>query len=122
VIAREHLVTAGSPAALRLTVEKPAIPAGIESIAFIQVEAVDEHGRLASRADNRVRVSLAGVGTLAAFGNGDPRNIGSVQRDTQNLWRGRALLVARSTGVRGRVTLRAEADGLESGEAAIKVR
>jgi beta-galactosidase len=122
VIAQDQLVTADAPAAIRLTVENPAISASGQSIAFINVEAVDDHGRLAPLAANRIRVSLEGGATLAAFGNGDPRNVSSVQQNTQNLWRGRALLVVRSSGVRGRVTVNAEADGLKSARAAVKVR
>jgi beta-galactosidase len=122
VIVQEQLATADAPAAIRLTVENPAISAGGQSIAFITIEAVDQHGRLAPLADDRVRVSLEGDGTLAAFGNGDPRNVGSVQQNTQNLWRGRALLVVRSNGTRGRITITAGADGLKSARAAVKVR
>jgi beta-galactosidase len=122
VIAREQLATADPPAALQLTVENPTIPAGDQSIAFIDVAAVDEHGHLAPLAENRVRVSLEGVGTLAAFGNGDPRNVNSVQQNTQSLWRGRALLVVRSNGNRGHIKIQAQADGLKSDHAAVKVR
>jgi beta-galactosidase len=122
VIAKEQLFTADAPAAIHLTVENPAIAADAENIAFIDVEAVDGGGRLAPLAGNRVRVSLGGGGTLAAFGNGDPRNVGSVQQITQNLWRGRALLVVRSNGSRKRITIEATADGLNPARAAITVR
>jgi beta-galactosidase len=121
VIAQEQVVTADAPSTILLTVENPAIPAGGQSIAFINVEAVDAHGRLASMADNRIRVSLEGDGTLAAFGNGDPRNVNSVRQNTQNLWRGRALLVVRSNGARGRIVIKAEADGLKPAGATVKV-
>jgi beta-galactosidase len=122
LIAKDQLATADAPAAIRLAVENPAIAASAQSIVFIDVEAVDAHGRLAPLADNRVRVSLKGGGTLAAFGNGDPRNVGSVRQNAQNLWRGRALLVVRSNGDRGRISVEAVADGLKPARSAIKVR
>jgi beta-galactosidase len=125
-IAKDLLVTADAPAALRLTMENRGFVADAQSVVFIDVEAVDGHGRLAPLADNRVHVSLSGTasltdrrvsrtgGTLAAFGNGDPRNVGSVQQTTQNLWRGRALLVVRSNGSHDRIHIEATADGLET--------
>jgi beta-galactosidase len=122
VVAKEKLVTADAASAILLTVEDRSIPPGGQSIAFIDIEAVDEHGRLASLADNRIRVSIGGGGTLAGFGNGDPRNVGSVQQNTQNLWRGQALLVVRSTGNAGRITVNAESDGLKSARATVKIR
>jgi beta-galactosidase len=121
VIGQDQLATAGAPAAIRLTVENPSIEASRQSIAFIDVEAVDKNGRLMPLAENRIRVSLEGNGTLAGFGNGDPQNIDSVQQQTQKLWRGRALLVVRSTGVPGRMKVRADADDLHSAHAIVKI-
>jgi beta-galactosidase len=121
VIAKEQLVTANAPVAIRLRVEDPVVSPETQSIAFIDLEAVDEHGRLSPLADNRVRVSLEGDATLAAFGNGDPRNVSSVQQNTQSLWRGRALLVVRSKGIRGRIGVSAQADGLKPARATVTV-
>jgi len=122
LIAKDQLVTADAPVALRLTPEETAITAGLQSIAFIKVEAMDAHGHIVPLANNPIHVSLAGDGTLAAFGNGDPRNVGSVQQNAQNLWRGQALLVVRSNGHSGQITITAEADGLKLMRTVIKVR
>jgi hypothetical protein len=59
---------------------------------------------------------------LIAFGNGDPRNIGSVQEPTQKLWRGQAQVIVRSNGARGRISINAESDGLKSARTMIDVR
>jgi beta-galactosidase len=124
-IAKDMLVTAGPPAAIRLTVENPGFAADSQSIVFVDVEAVDAQGHLAPLANNPVRIALSGRasltnrrisysgGTLLAFGNGDPRNVGSVQHNTQNLWRGRALLIVRSNGSQEGITVEATAAGLK---------
>jgi beta-galactosidase len=122
LIAKDQLVTADAPVALRLTVENATIPADEQSIAFVKIEAVDARGHLVPFADNRVRVSLEGAGILIAFGNGDPRNIGSVQEPTQKLWRGQAQVIVRSNGARGRISINAESDGLKSARTMIDVR
>ena len=122
IIAKEQLVTAGPPAAIRLTPEETAITAGSQSIAFIKVEALDAHDQVMPLADDRVRVAIEGQGTLAAFGNGNLRNVASVQQSTQSLWRGRALLIVRSKGDQGCITVQAEADELKPARAAIKVQ
>ncbi|MGP8238336.1 MAG: sugar-binding domain-containing protein [Limisphaerales bacterium] len=122
IIATEQIHTADAPVAIHLTIENPTIAADDQSIAFIDVEAVDAGGRLAPLADNRVRVAVGGGGILAAFGNGDPRNVGSVQQPAQNLWRGRALLIVRSNGSHKRITIEASADKLAPARAAITVR
>jgi beta-galactosidase len=122
IIATEQLFTADAPAAIHLTIENPTLAADDQSVAFIDVEAVDARGRLAPLADDRVHMAVGGGGTLAAFGNGDPRNVGSVQQPAQNLWRGRALLVVRSNGSRNRITIEASADKLAPARTAITVR
>ena len=85
VVAKEQLVTAGAAAALKLTTEESTIPIGTDHIAFIVVEAVDDKGLAVPIATNKVRISVAGVGKLAGFGNGDPRNTASVQQAEQVL-------------------------------------
>jgi len=122
VIATAQLFTAEAPAALHLTLENPTITPDDQSIAFVDVEAVDSSGRPAPLADDLVRVAVGGGGTLAGFGNGDPRQVGSAQQPAQKLWRGRALLVVRSNGSRNRITIEASADKLASARASITVR
>jgi len=107
-----RLVTAGAPARLVIRPEKPSLPRGSAHIGFFDLEAVDAEGNLVPDAGATVSLAVEGPGFLTAFGNGDPQNVGSVQQNTQRLWRGRALAVVRATDEPGVVTIRATSPGL----------
>ena len=120
VAEQDSLETTEAPVALRMSVDRAAAPAGIESVAFITVEAVDKQDRVVPNGDQRLEASITGPASLAGFGNGDPTNVGSVQFAAQTLWRGRSLLIIRSTGKPGRVEVIATGIGLRPARASLE--
>lgn len=110
--AEERLTTAGPAAALRLSTDRSAIPAARDGLAFVTVEVVDARGIPVPHADPTIGAAITGNARLAAFGNGDPTDVASVQDARHRLWRGRGLIVVRSTGVAGDSTCTVTAPGL----------
>ncbi|MEJ2078694.1 MAG: glycoside hydrolase family 2 TIM barrel-domain containing protein [Acidobacteriota bacterium] len=111
-----QLVTAGSPAELRMAVERNTMPAKREGVAFLAISAVDDQGRRVPIAANEITLSISGTGELIALGNGDPTDVDSLQNSRHKLWHGRALAVIRSTGQPGSIICQAAATGLKSAE------
>jgi beta-galactosidase len=117
--AEAMIETTGAPAAIRLIPDRDAIPAAIDSLAFVTIEVVDAEGRLQPNASNEIFVTVRGEGCIAAVGNGDPKNTERYRGNQHTVHRGRGLVVLQSTGRPGDIRLRAQADGLETAEVVI---
>ena len=114
-IGETSVKTAGEPAALRLTPERPTLTGGGVGLAYVKVEAVDAEGNVCPRDAHKITFTIDGPATLAAVGNGDPRSYEPYQDAEHSLFYGAAVLILRGeTDARGPVTITARADGLES--------
>ena len=98
---------------MRLVPERSVISANRGEVAYIQLMATDQNEWLVPVADFPVSFSVKGEGELIAAGNGSPLIQGSLQDDTCNLFRGKALVVIRSNGKKGLITL--SASGITEG-------
>ena len=63
-----------------------------------------------------VRFSVTGAGELAAQASSSPNTPASFRAPTRQTFEGRCLAILRPAGSRGKIELRAEADGLESAQ------
>ena len=110
------LKTAGEPATLRLTADRTKLRADGQDLAFVTVEALDQHGVWHPQASPVVTFAVDGPGSLAAVGTGDLTSMESYQANTRTLFQGRALAVVRTGDSGGSIKLTATAPGLHSGE------
>ena len=101
---RNTLHTAGDPYALRVVADRPAIKADGQDLAFVTIEVVDKYGVVCPNASHELSLSVQGNGTLAAFGNADIKELGSTVDAVHNVWKGRALVVLRSSMKKGSIT------------------
>ena len=99
------LQTAGEAKTIRLTADHTKLKADGQDLAFITVEMLDANGVLNPTADNLLTASVKGPATLIAFGNADIKDCDPYTDTTHKAWKGRALLVVRSTGKKGKVTV-----------------
>ena len=111
-IARKRLVTAGTPASIRLSAERPDGQGGRGDLSYVALEILDAAGRCVPDARHDVRLAISGPAELTAFGSASPFAVGSFQLSRAQTWNGRALAIVRGTGRTGRVQIEAEADGL----------
>ena len=108
------LSTAGSPYAVRLHAENQWMFSNGEDIAFVQAEIMDKEGRLCPDAEVELTAKISGPATLAAFGTGNFENTVNYSLPTRKTWKGRALIILRSTTKKGKVTLSVGGKGLNS--------
>lgn len=99
------LQTAGEAKTIRLTADHTKLKADGQDLAFITVEMLDANGVVNPTADNLLTASVKGPATIVAFGNADIKDCDSYADSTHKAWKGRALLVVRSTGKKGKVTV-----------------
>ena len=102
--------------------EQEDIKAHSNALAFIQVEARDEAGSFAANNEAEIKVKVSGPALLQAAGNANPEHQGSFTDETFRLFRGRGLLIVRSTGMPGTVTVELVSSGLEKAVIALEAR
>ena len=90
------LETAGEPARLRLTADKPTLKADGQDLVFITVEVVDKEGRVCPEAAIPCEAIVQGQGRLLAFASADLKDREPSTSSRVTTWKGRALLVVRS--------------------------
>ena len=117
-----ELSTASDAYGIRLTADRSEISADGQDLSFVTVEIVDRNGRVVPQADDRVTFELKGEGVLAAVGNADLKDEDSYVGNSRKVWKGRAILVVKSTRESGTIRIKASAPGLRSASATIKTR
>ena len=97
--------TAGEPARLRLTPDRTTMTADGQSLTFITVEVVDKQGTPVPEAAISCEAIVKGAGTLLAFASADLKDTEPYTSPRVKTWKGRALLVVRSTQKKGSVSV-----------------
>jgi len=121
-VAHTTLQTAGPAKALRLTADRADLRADRDDLSYVTVEVVDPRGVVVPNAEIPVRFTVAGAGELAASGSSAPDDAASFRSPLRRTYQGRALAILRPAGDVGKITLKAEADGLNSATIVIRIR
>ena len=115
-IASAELHTAAQETNLVLHPENTCAPADTGSLVFVEAVLEDEKGITKLLQDRKVTVRVAGEGTLAAIGSGNPVTEESFLGDTYTTWFGRMGFYVRSTGKAGEARITVMAEGLAEQE------
>jgi beta-galactosidase len=97
----DQIETAGKPKSLRLTPDRRTITADGQDLSFITVEVVDNKGRICPDAAIPCEAVVKGQGQLLAFASADLKDREPKTTARVTTWKGRALLVVRSTPQKG---------------------
>ena len=96
------LCTAGEPARLRLIPDRRIITANGQDLSFITVEVVDKNGWVCPDAAIPCEAIVKGQGNLLAFASADLKDREPYTSPRVTTWKGRALLVVRSSQKKGK--------------------
>ena len=96
------LFTAGSPARLRLTPDKTVMTADGQDLTYITLEVVDKQGRVCPDAAIPCEAIVKGQGSLLSFASADLKDTEPYTSSRVTTWKGRALLVVRSSHTKGK--------------------
>ena len=99
------LRTAGAPARLRLTPDRTVMTADGQSLTFVTIEVLDKQGNLVPEAAIPCEATVKGAATLLAFASADLKDTEPYPSPRVTTWKGRALLVVRSTQKKGSVSV-----------------
>lgn len=118
-VRRKTIRTAGSPAQIRLTLDRREIAADGRDLSYVTVEILDKDGNLCPNADNLVKFEVEGSGFIAGVDNGSQTSMERFKDNKRKAFYGKCMLVVRNNGKAGRISVRAVAEGLKEAEAVI---
>jgi beta-galactosidase len=107
------LQTSGDVAKIKLTADRKEILANGQDLSFVTIEITDNDGILQPNATNRLYFKVEGAGTIAAVGNADIKDCDSYVGNNRKAWKGRALIVIRSSRNAGDIKLTVSSFGLQ---------
>ena len=119
-VVEQALVTTGTPARICLIPDRATIKADGFDLCYIAIEVVDEAGRLHPTSHNNIYFTMKGAGKILAVGSSNPISEEMYTGNQRKVYRGRALVVVKSTGEPGQIRMTAQADGLDGAEVIIK--
>ena len=111
-IQQASLYSAGEPVQIGLSADRQQIKSDGEDLSYITVELLDKDHHLNPKADGLIHFSLEGPATIAGVGNANPVSTESYQLPQRKAWRGKCLVILKSTGKAGDIMLYASAEGL----------
>ena len=114
--AEQIVSTTSDPAQIRLSANRDRVQANGLDLCYITVEVLDAEDRLRPTADNTIYFSINGPGKILAVGSSNPLSEESYIGNHRKAFRGRALVVVKSTSEPCEIRLSAHADGLEGTE------
>ena len=114
--AHDVVQTTGPANKLTLQPDRATVAADGQDLSFVTVTVADYAGRQVPTAKNHVGFELTGPGEIVAVDNGDATSFESFQAKERNAYNGLCLVVIRSTGQPGEITLKASAPSLEPAE------
>jgi beta-galactosidase len=111
--------TAGTPAAIRLSVDRDTITTGSGDVAHVSFEIVDSAGTVVPTADNLVSFSASG-GSLLLVDNANLRDLEPYRTDRRRAFNGRGLAIVRAKQP-GVLRVSVSADGLKPSNVGVQV-
>ncbi len=114
VVATDELHTAGKPARIVLSADKPATPLTPDwnDVRYVTATLVDDAGTRIPDSTTVVHFAATGPASIIAVDNGNMRDIDPFQAAQRKLYDGNAVALLRATASAGRIAVTASADGL----------
>jgi beta-galactosidase len=120
VLGEKTLRTTGEPARLQLTADRNRIAADGMDLSYLLIECYDALGNLHPLADDEVNIEIAGPGSIAGVGNGNPQSFAPFQAEVVNLFYGKAMVIIKSREQAGTIRVRVTAEGLLGDEVEVR--
>jgi beta-galactosidase len=120
VVATQELRTAGKPARILLSSDRPQLKAEWDDVVYVRATIADAHGIPEPLANDEVEFTISGPGRIAAVDSGDNASHEPFQATRRHAYLGQCVAILKATAPDGKITLKASAHGL--GGAAITLR
>jgi len=106
------LKTAAEPIKVSLSADREQLKADNQDLSYVSIELKDAKGVINPKSENLLRFKLEGPGVIAGVGNANPVSLESDGLPQRKAWRGKCLVIVKSTEKTGEIKLKVSADGL----------
>ncbi len=113
IIDSSIIKTAKETEKILLTPDRTQIKANGQDICYITVDLVDREGIRNPEAENLIHFSISGPAEVLATGSSNPRSTESFRQPKRKAWKGRCLLIVKTTREAGEIVVTAKAEGLD---------
>ncbi|HTG67447.1 MAG TPA: DUF4982 domain-containing protein, partial [Flavobacterium sp.] len=114
------LQTAQKPTKIKLTADRKEIAADGQDLSYITVEITDDKGILNPNAANQLKFNVSGPGVIVGVDNANLKDTDLYAADTRKAWKGKALLIVKSTRGVGEISVEVTSPNLVKGRIKIK--
>jgi beta-galactosidase len=114
------LRTSGSAEKIKAVVDRKEILANGQDLCYVAVAVTDNDGIIQPNAANRLHFKIEGPGVIAGVDNADMKDADLYVSNTRKAWKGRALVVIKSTHGAGDIKLIITSTGLSKAVVSIK--
>ncbi len=115
----DQVVTAGSPARVKLKPDRTSIIADGKDLVFIETDITDANDVLVPNATNMVNFSVSGPGTIVGVDNGNAISRESYKGSSRSAFSGKCLVIVQATKASGSIVVTANSSGLSSDKVTI---
>ncbi len=120
--AEDVVKTAGTPALLSASADRPAVRADGNDLIFITIKIEDKNKVFAPRSNNLVQFSIAGPGVIVAVDNGDATSHEPFQATYRKAYNGMCLVIVKAKkGASKSFIVKAESKGLKPATVKINI-
>ena len=114
------LRTADEPTNIVLTADRTLLQANGQDLCYVTVELTDKDGTLNPIAENELTFSIKGDGEIVAVDNALLKDTTPYTSLTRKAWKGRAMVIIKTTKKSGNITLKATSPGLKTKTITVK--
>lgn len=115
-VSRDTIATTKAPAKIVLIPERTTLKADGHDVVFVNVDILDEDGKLVTDALVNLEANISGAGELSGFGTGNPVTEEIYSDNKTCTFNGHATVAVRSGNEAGKCLLQIQADGISSFE------
>lgn len=108
----KEIQTAGVAAKIFLKADRSLIKADGKDISFITATVVDKNGTMVPNANNLIKFSVSGAGSIAGVDSGDPVSHEPLKSNEHSAMNGLALAVVQSLKTPGKIKISASSKGV----------
>lgn len=119
--ASEELKTAGIPARIILTSDKPKITLNQDDISYVTARVVDADGITCPNADKLISFTVSESGLISAVDNGDNNSHEAYQAAERHVFNGQCIAIIKAKAASGKIIVRASSPELASGSVTIEI-
>jgi beta-galactosidase len=118
----EHakLNTSASLSKINLKPDRTEVRANGQDLCYVEVELSDSKNIINPKAENLIKFEVSGPATIVGVGNSNPKSLESYTQPQRSAWRGRCLVILKSTRDGGVISLKVTSQGLETSTISIE--